>query len=103
MNVFVEAEELKRIVREAVREELGSASSVQTPTLNTEQAAEVLEVTSQTIERWARLGKLHGERRGRQWRFTRADLDAYRTGGPVGLLAKQMLREMFGNAAKKTE
>lgn len=45
-------------------------------TLTTEQAAEVLGIAPKTVRLWAREGRIQGQRRGRAWRFDRAQLSA---------------------------
>lgn len=45
-----------------------------------EEAAEFLSTTRSTLYRWLREGKVPGHKLGRQWRFLRDELDAFRRG-----------------------
>jgi excisionase family DNA binding protein len=51
--------------------------------LTTDEAADLLRVSSKTILALARDGILPGTKVGRAWRFLRADLLDYVHGGPV--------------------
>lgn len=93
-------EELEAVVERAVRKVLGERPP-QEPPLTSEQAAQELHVKVQTVERWARAGRLHGERQGRRWRFTRADLAAFRRGGDVTGDARRVALELLGSTPGK--
>ena len=47
------------------------------PFLTTEEGASYLRIHPRTLARMARLGEIPGLQIGRQWRFRRADLDAW--------------------------
>lgn len=51
------------------------------PELTTDQVAAELGCAEKTVRKHAREGLLKGRRRGQEWRFTRAAIDAYRAGG----------------------
>jgi excisionase family DNA binding protein len=52
-----------------------------TEVLTTEEAAELLRVSTKTVLALVRRGDLPGEKVGRAWRFLRADLLNYVRGG----------------------
>lgn len=49
--------------------------------LTSEQAAEYLQLGLSTVKRLARAGAIPAAKAGRQWRFRKADLDAWLTSG----------------------
>ena len=56
--------------------------------LTAKEAAEFLRTTVDTVKRRARAGSIPAAKIGREWRFRRADLDAWLAGG--GTLREQM-------------
>ncbi len=52
--------------------------------LNMGQAIALLKTTRPTFYRWLREGKLKGMKMGRQWRFYRSDVEAFRESPDVG-------------------
>lgn len=78
--VVLTVEQLTAVVREAVRAELGDrARDAEPPSewLDAEQAAAIVQVHARTMRNLAASGELPATRVGKQWRFRRADLDAY--------------------------
>lgn len=78
-NVSIDGEELKRIVKEAVKEALHEQSEMlhnpnNEELLTQKQAAELLQVTTATIIRWQRIGELPVTRVGRSVRYRKSDL-----------------------------
>ncbi len=72
--VTLTTDDLRALVREAVREEMrGAAPGPELP-LDTAQAAELAGVQPKAIRRWAASGRLVATRRGRSLRITREDL-----------------------------
>jgi excisionase family DNA binding protein len=47
------------------------------PLLNSEQAAELLQIHHKTLQKFARRGEVHGSHVGKQWRFRVSDLNAW--------------------------
>lgn len=66
------AEEIRAIVREAVRSELDAAQAGDILTL--EQAAELVKRHPKVLVRYIRTMGLPAQRIGRDWRFNRGDL-----------------------------
>lgn len=78
--VHMTGEQLAELVRDAVRAELERRERDAGPAsewLDAEQAAGIVKVHPRTIRNLATNGALPGTRVGKQWRFRRADLDAY--------------------------
>lgn len=80
-------EELTAIVRQAVRCELGEAQPVtfcEDDCLTTEQAAQVLQQSQNTLRQWRSQGKGPAfERRGRTVRYPKSALKAWRDSNMV--------------------
>jgi excisionase family DNA binding protein len=78
--VVIEVDVLRKLIREAVRDEQG-----ETPPANewvgTAAAANILGCHAKTLARMARRAEFPATRLGNQWRFRRADLDEYLAGG----------------------
>lgn len=47
------------------------------PLLNSEQAAELLQIHHKTLQKLARRGEIHGTHIGKLWRFRVSDLNAW--------------------------
>ena len=47
------------------------------PLLNSEQAAELLQIHHKTLQKLARRGQIHGSHVGKLWRFRISDLNAW--------------------------
>jgi excisionase family DNA binding protein len=45
--------------------------------LTADEVAEELRVHSKSVRQWCRLGQLKAKKAGKQWRITRADLNAF--------------------------
>ena len=73
--VVVSRDELRSIVRDAVREALGDRTEREW--LTREQAAEHLGVSTKTISHYVERGTLKAHKLGRLLRFRREDLDAF--------------------------
>ena len=90
------AADVRRIVREELERVMADLRAVSAPAggalLTTEQAAQELALAPKTVRRLAREGALAGTRRGASWRFSRASLEAYRTGGSPGAVAAAVTR-----------
>lgn len=72
------AEQLRAIVREAVREELKLVRSEDSDVLDTEAAGELLRMHPAVVARRAKKHELPGHQLpGGQWRFRRAELLAW--------------------------
>ncbi len=74
----LEPEELKKLVREAVREALAEAGT--SDVLSTSQAARIADRNEDTIREWIASGELAANKRGKVWAIKRADLDRYLAG-----------------------
>jgi excisionase family DNA binding protein len=60
--------------------------------LTTEQAAAELDVVPKTVRKWIRSGRLKPSRkRGNEYRFRRADVEAAKNGPPVSEAARAIL------------
>jgi len=82
---------VRRLVRDAVREEL--TAFAQTPGalrngddvyLSVAKAARVADVAPGTIRAWIRSGRLTSKRAGRVLRISRAELEQFMSGAPTG-------------------
>ena len=58
--------------------------------LNTEQAAEKLQVKPLTIRKYLRRGLIPGRRLGREWRIVETDLEMFISGRPPGVQAERV-------------
>ena len=79
--ILLTPDELRQVVRDAVREALSEAKPPATELLTTEQAAAEMGVAPKTIRRRIRTGELRAERHGSRWRIRRDALDGYWTDG----------------------
>jgi len=72
-------EELRELIREAVRAELAESGATDLPSewVDTATAAEILGRHPKTVARMAKLGQLPAKRLGNQWRYKRVDCLAY--------------------------
>lgn len=75
--IVVHPEELRALVRDAVREALADrpAASSAAEWLDTESAAALLGVNARTITKRATAGQIPGAKIGKLWRFRRSDLE----------------------------
>jgi excisionase family DNA binding protein len=60
---------IDRVVRKAVREEV--ASALASRLMSQQEAAAYLSVSVRTLTTWRQIGRICGERHGRQWRSAR--------------------------------
>ncbi len=51
--------------------------------LTLKEAAEVLRLSSRTVREYVKNGEIRGKIMGKQWRFRRADLDAFFENAPA--------------------
>lgn len=81
MLVTMTEVDLRRVVRDEVLSALAAvgrdATEPPSEWLDAEQAAAAVQVSSRTMRNLASSGELPATRVGRQWRFLRADLEAY--------------------------
>ena len=75
---LLEPEELKKLVRDAVREALMEAGT--SDVLSTAQAARIADRNEDTVRLWITNGDLPANKRGKVWAIKRADLDRYLAG-----------------------
>ena len=82
---------VRRLVREAVREELLAFGGVAEAHRNADdaylsvtKAARVADVAPGTIRAWIRAGRLTSKRAGRVLRVTRSELERFMAGTPTG-------------------
>ncbi len=69
--------------------------------LDMNQAAALLKTSRPTFFRWVRAGKIRGAKAGRQWRFTREEIDRFLKGqAPVVALAAD-IKPLLGTLAKR--
>ncbi len=75
-------EQLKALIREAVRQELAGASEQQqSDVLLREEAAAILKIHPKTLTKYAEQKKIRASKIGRDWRFRRADVMAFLQNG----------------------
>lgn len=78
--IQVTPDELKRLVREAVREELTTKRPANDPDvvyMTPKQVAEILNCSTRSVQRLATAKELPSRRVGRDLRFRRVDVEAY--------------------------
>lgn len=73
--VVLGREELRELVRDAVREALEERPRAP-EWIDTAAAAELLQVTPRHVTKLAKSGELPGTQLGKLWRFRRADVEA---------------------------
>lgn len=73
----VDEEELKRVVKEAVREEL---AAIAVSTFNKKEAAKYLKISPVTLWTYQRNGWIKSVQVGNREMFTKAELDRFATG-----------------------
>jgi excisionase family DNA binding protein len=83
--VVLEVEQLRQVVRDAVREALSEAKPPAAELLTTVQAAAEMGVATKTIRRRIRTGELRAELHGNRWRIRRDAL------GGTGRTAAEIL------------
>jgi excisionase family DNA binding protein len=79
--VVLTPEQLRELVRDAVREALDDRAANEAPApdrewLDASSAGALLGVHARSVIRMAQAGKLRGTRLGKLWRFRRSDVDA---------------------------
>lgn len=80
-------DDIRSIVREEVRAALRDLAPATAELLTSEQVAAELGVTAQTVQRWTRRQRLDfTERRGNEYRYSRKDVERFRSGDQDGLL-----------------
>jgi len=71
--VVTTPDELRELIREAVRAELAEHRPAESEWVDTKQAAALLGRHEKTVAAMARRGELPAKRLGNQWRLKRAD------------------------------
>ncbi len=76
--LLISREQLKELVREAVREEIGAPRvAEEREVLTREQAAELLQIHPDILVRYVRNESLPAQKIGPEWRFMRSELLAW--------------------------
>lgn len=83
-----DADEIAAIVRREIRAAVAELRALvrqarpEAADLSVTEAAAHLGVSTKTVRRWAREGRIRGVQRGRAWRFPRAGLAVERASSP---------------------
>src|ERR1035437_1124563 len=86
----------KSAASEPVQPKAEAPSTPQTGLLTMDEAIAMLKTTRPTFYRWVRSGRLRGTKLGRQWRFTRGDVDRFLKGQEPQIALPLELQPLIG-------
>ena len=75
--VVISVEDLTKLVREAVRDEIAKMRDAAPVWLTLEETAQLLKVSTKSVRSFIRDRGLKASRAGASWRFARADVEAW--------------------------
>lgn len=79
MSTYITAEDVRQIIREELAA-IHSVPTVQPAEMDLQQAATYLGISTSTLYKHLANGTISGTKRGKAWRFTLTDLQAYQAG-----------------------